>query len=63
MAVPSKGEYGIPEGLVFSFPVTTKNGQYTIVKDLEIDEYARGKIAITTKELEEERAEAIAACE
>jgi len=63
MAVPSKGEYGIPEGLIFSFPVTTKNGQYTIVKDLEIDEYARGKIAITTKELEEERAEAIAACE
>jgi malate dehydrogenase len=39
MAVHSKGEYGVPEGLVYSYPVTTNNGKYEIVKDLEITEY------------------------
>lgn len=37
MAVHSKGEYGVPEGLVFSYPVWCKNGAYEIVKDLPIN--------------------------
>ncbi|OWA53512.1 Malate dehydrogenase, cytoplasmic [Hypsibius exemplaris] len=61
MAVVSKGEYGVPEGLVFSFPVTVANKQWKIVPDLALDEFAREKIKITTTELEEERTEASAA--
>ncbi|GAU87905.1 hypothetical protein RvY_00691-2 [Ramazzottius varieornatus] len=63
MAVVSKGEYGVPQGLVFSFPVTVENRQWKIVPDLPIDDFAREKIQITTKELEEERQEAQAATE
>jgi len=59
MAVHSKGEYGVPEGLVFSFPVTCEGGKYKIVEGLKIDEYYQGKIDKTTKELVEER-EAVA---
>lgn len=36
MAVPSDGSYGIPEGLIFSFPVTCEKGEYKIVKGLTI---------------------------
>jgi len=65
MAVPSDGSYGIPQGLIFSFPVTidptTKD--WKIVQGLELDDFAKQKIAVTTKELEEERAEALHACE
>ncbi len=60
MAVPSDGSYGIPEGLIYSFPVTTKNGDYAIVQGLEIDEFSRRKMDATREELEEER-EAVAA--
>ncbi len=56
MAVPSDGSYGIPEGLIFSFPVTCKNGDYSIVQGLEIDEFSQAKIDATCKELEEEKA-------
>jgi malate/lactate dehydrogenase len=63
MAVVSKGEYGVPEGLVFSFPVTIANKQWKIVPDLALDDFSRDKIKITTTELEEERSEASAACE
>ena len=56
MGVPSDGSYGIPEGVVFGFPVTTENGEYTIVKDLPIDDFSRKYIDITLAELEEERA-------
>ncbi len=56
MGVPSDGSYGIPEGVVFGFPVTTENGQYTIVKDLPIDDFSKKYIDITLGELEEERA-------
>ena len=38
MGVPSDGSYGIPEELIFGFPVTTNNGRYEIIKDLELDE-------------------------
>ncbi len=56
MGVPSDGSYGIPEGVVFGFPVTTENGQYTIIKDLSIDDFSQKYIDITLGELEEERA-------
>ena len=56
MGVPSDGSYGIPEGMMFGFPVTTENGKYTIVKDLPIDDFSKKYIDITLAELEEERA-------
>ncbi|KAL4512139.1 hypothetical protein ABPG72_005141 [Tetrahymena utriculariae] len=56
MGVPSDGSYNVPKGLIFSFPVTTKNGKYSIVQGLKISEYSQKKIDITTKELLEERA-------
>jgi malate dehydrogenase len=55
MAVPSDGSYGIPEGLMYSFPVTCKDGDYSIVQGLEIDEFSQSKMDATQKELEEER--------
>lgn len=55
MGVPSDGSYGIPKGLIFSFPVTCKNGDYQIVQGLEIDEFGQSKMNATQKELEEER--------
>ncbi|XP_034174460.1 malate dehydrogenase 1 [Osmia lignaria lignaria] len=58
MGVLSDGSYGIPKDLVFSFPVTIQNGQYQIVQGLPISDSARSKLNITSKELEEERAEA-----
>ncbi|OGT72180.1 MAG: malate dehydrogenase [Gammaproteobacteria bacterium RIFCSPLOWO2_12_47_11] len=55
MVVASDGSYGIPEGLMYSFPVTCKNGDYQIVQGLKIDEFSKAKMAATQKELEEER--------
>lgn len=55
MGVPSDGSYGIPEGLMYSFPVTCKDGDYSIVQGLEIDEFSQAKMDATQKELEEER--------
>jgi malate dehydrogenase len=55
MAVASDGSYGVPEGLVSSFPVTTRNGDWSIVQGLEIDEFSRGRIDASTAELAEER--------
>lgn len=59
MAVCSDGSYGTPEGVIFGFPVTCKDGKWSIVQGLEIDEFSRGKIDATGKELAEE-AEAVA---
>lgn len=56
MGVPSDGSYGIPEGIVFGVPCECKDGQFKVIKGLEIDEYSQGKISITLKELEDERA-------
>ena len=56
MAVVSDGSYGVPEGLISSFPVTTRNGDWEIVQGLEIDDFSRGKIDASTAELAEERA-------
>ncbi len=56
MGIPSDGSYGIPKDVMFGFPVTCENGQYTIVQGLEIDEFSRERINVTLNELEEERA-------
>jgi malate dehydrogenase len=55
MAVPSDGSYDIPEGLVYSFPVTCSNGDYEIVQGLDIDDFSRSMMTTTQQELEEER--------
>jgi malate dehydrogenase len=55
MAVRSDGSYGVPEGLISSFPVTTKDGNWEIVQGLEIDEFSRARIDASTAELAEER--------
>jgi malate dehydrogenase len=55
MAVPSDGSYGVDEGVISSFPVTTANGSYEVVQGLEIDEFSRSRIDITVNELKEER--------
>ena len=56
MGVPSDGSYGIPDGVMYGVPVTCAGGKYTVVKGLVIDEFSRGKMDATLKELEEERA-------
>jgi malate dehydrogenase len=55
MAVVSDGSYGVPEGLVYSYPVTTSNGDWEIVQGLEIDDFSRGRMDATAAELSEER--------
>lgn len=55
MGVPSDGSYGIPEGIVYGFPVTTENGEYKIVQGLEINEFSRERMNRTLAELTEER--------
>ncbi|WP_067723516.1 malate dehydrogenase [Nocardia yamanashiensis] len=55
MAVPSDGSYGVPEGIISSFPVTCANGEYTIVPELEIDEFSRARIDLSVAELAAER--------
>ena len=55
MGIPSDGSYGIPEDTMYGFPVTCANGEYTMIKGLEIDEFSRGKMDNTLKELFEER--------
>ena len=56
MGIPSDGSYGIPEGLMFGYPTTCSGGRYEIVKGLDLGDFAKGKIAATHKELQEERA-------
>ena len=56
MAVPSDGSYGIAPGVVYSFPCTCANGDYSIVQDLEIDDFSRERMDNTEAELREERA-------
>ena len=55
MGIPSDGSYGIPEGIIYGFPVTTENGEYKIVQGLEIDEFSRERMTHTLNELLEER--------
>jgi malate dehydrogenase len=55
MGVPSDGSYGIPAGLIYSYPVTCSNGEYQIVQGLAIDEASRKRMTLTENELKEER--------
>lgn len=55
MAIPSDGSYGVPEGIISSFPCNCENGVYSIVQGLEIDEYSRAMINASAAELVEER--------
>jgi malate dehydrogenase len=55
MGVPSDGSYGIPAGVIYSYPVTCKNGEYQIVQGLAIDEASRKRMTLTENELKEER--------
>jgi malate dehydrogenase len=55
MGIASDGSYGVPEGLVSSFPVTTRDGNFEIVQGLEINDFSRGRIDASVKELSEER--------
>jgi malate dehydrogenase len=56
MAVPSDGSYGVPEGIISSFPVTTSAGSIQIVQGLEINDFSRSRIDASAAELQEERA-------
>jgi len=56
MGVPSDGSYGIPEGVIYGFPTTCSEGEYSIVTGLDIDEFSRKQMDKTLQELEEERA-------
>ncbi len=55
MGIPSNGEYGIPAGTMFGYPVTTENGEYKIVEGLAIDAFSQERINLTLKELQEEQ--------
>lgn len=55
MAVPSDGSYGIEKGLMYSFPVRCRNGDYEIVQGLPVDEFSRARMIATENELKEER--------
>ena len=55
MAVISDGSYGVPEGLISSFPVTTKGGDWSIVQGLDINDFSRSRIDKSTAELADER--------
>jgi malate dehydrogenase len=56
MGIVSDGSYGVPAGLISSFPVTTKDGSYEIVQGLDINDFSRARIDASVEELEEERA-------
>ena len=55
MAIASTGDYGVPDGLVSGFPVTTEAGQFRVVAGLDIDDFSRERIDATVAELREER--------
>jgi malate dehydrogenase len=56
MGVPSEGDYGIPQDIIYGFPVTTHAGEYNIISGLEIDDFSRERMNATLAELEQERA-------
>jgi malate dehydrogenase len=55
MGIPSDGSYGIPEGVLYGYPVTCKGGKFEIVKGIEVSEFSRKRMDATLKELHEER--------
>lgn len=56
MGIPADGSYGIAEGIVYSYPVRCRNGEYEIVQDLEVNDFSRKRMQATETELREERA-------
>ena len=60
LAVPSRGEYGIPEGLQFGFPVQSTGDSWSVAEGFELDDFAKEKVRITTEELQAERDEVAA---
>ena len=56
MGVPADGSYGIEPGVIFSYPVRCSGGDYEVVQGLEINDFSRGRMDDTEKELREERA-------
>jgi len=63
MGVFSDGSYSVPEGIMYSYPVTITDGKWSIKQDLPIDDFAKSKMAATADELVSERADALAICE
>ena len=57
LAVVSRGEYGVPEGLVFGYPVRSTGDSWSVAEDFDLDDFAKDKIRITTEELVAERDE------
>jgi malate dehydrogenase len=55
MGIPSDGSYGIPEGVIYGYPVTCRNGRYELVKGIDISPFNRARMDATHKELLEER--------
>jgi len=55
MAVPSDGSYGVTEGIIFSYPVTCENGDYSIVQGLELSDFIKTKMQESEDELNDER--------
>ena len=55
MGIPSEGSYGIPEGVIYGYPVTCRGGSYQIVKGIEVSEFSRKRMDATLRELHEER--------
>jgi malate dehydrogenase len=60
MAIPSTGAYGSPEGVIFSYPVTVEEGEYSVVEGVELSDFDKEKIAVTSEELVQERETALA---
>jgi malate dehydrogenase len=56
MGVPADGSYGIEKGIVYSYPVRCRNGEYEIVQGLDVNEFSRERMLATEAELREERA-------
>lgn len=56
MGVPSDGSYGVPEGILYGFPCTSKDGRWSIVQGLEVNDFSRAKMDATAAELQEEAA-------
>lgn len=59
MGVISEGQYGIPRGINFSFPVECQNGEWKVVEGLNLSDFSKKMINTTTKELMEEKAMAL----
>src|SRR5712675_955679 len=55
MGIPSDGSYGVPEGVIYGYPVTCKGGKYKIVKGIPVSDFSRARMDATLKELHEER--------